>query len=343
MGLNNAIYYSCEIILYRHPLGILLLVVASLSSTFFVGPIQILLRLGHPTPTPALAYALGIGGTALSLMEPAAVQAIRRGASKACNVLTGATAPATKVEDTTEQPAPEEQESAPLLGESAPYVSKQPAPPMRPRRSILWTVLIPFFTLWVVEALYMVLQLLFNDRDRVNVWGFTSFDQMSLPFVLIPVCGLFASQRLGTGIAPASSIPVPCATQGAAAATDDAPAARHPSVILRLGATISSDLRAVAALPFAAHVDSFIYRLFANAKAILYFYFSVRYDLSVVYLQLCLIKIALGWVASLLIAFTLPGFIAAGQQERQATLQPGSLLLRSAGTLLLLISLGVTK
>jgi hypothetical protein len=79
-GLLNILYYTGETLLYREPLGLVFLVIASLCSTFLIPPLELLLRKflkelitksGEPPDQtlPAVVLVLGIIGALFCVIE----------------------------------------------------------------------------------------------------------------------------------------------------------------------------------------------------------------------------------------------------------------------------------
>jgi len=68
-GLQDVLYYIGEIWLYREPLGLVIIVVAALASTFIINPIGEALGLRGTTSIPPAVLVLGIVGALLGTIE----------------------------------------------------------------------------------------------------------------------------------------------------------------------------------------------------------------------------------------------------------------------------------
>jgi hypothetical protein len=85
--------------------------------------------------------------------------------------------------------------------------------------------------------------------------------------------------------------------------------------------------------------ESFIYRLLINGRAVIYFYLAVWYDLNRVYLQLTLFRIVISWFGSLVLVLVFPRWIQPSEHERSTAIYLPNLLLRIAGTGLIIGSI----
>ena len=343
----NWVYYLTEALLYREPLGLIFLVIASLASSFLINPIQSLVGLPPGDPIGVLVYVLGIAGALLALIEKRVPEPTKllpvptldpnpsssSSASSASSASpshpslshqqpemdeeTGALAP--EFAATVQNPLPiptsvniapgTPDERAPLLGVAG---APSPPPPV-PVSAMVWAWLalfIPFILLSVVYATYFVAQRYFADRYRINAYGYTCIDQILLPFSFYP---LLASIAYTPGV----------------------------SRVLDVGEDVNEPFLVSLRLAWAelSVVNMWMYRFFLNARAMIYFYLAVEYDLSRVYLELTLTRILLSWVGSLAVTLLLPRFIAATKAERDTQLAPLNLAFKAAGSILILLSM----
>jgi len=70
-----------------------------------------------------------------------------------------------------------------------------------------------------------------------------------------------------------------------------------------------------------------------------YFILAINYDLTLVYLQLTLVRIILSWLGSVVVCLFIPDFIGTTEEERKATFAPLNLVLKISGTVLITLSL----
>jgi hypothetical protein len=83
----------------------------------------------------------------------------------------------------------------------------------------------------------------------------------------------------------------------------------------------------------------FFYRLFANGRAVVYFYLGVIFDLNIVYVELTFVRIVLSWMASLAICAFAPHFLGLSDTERRTVFAPINIVLRLVGTGLVIAAL----
>ena len=75
-GVVNIIYYTCEAIMYREPVGVVFIVLASLFSTFLVRPISSMFGLDGGQVASPEVYVLGIVGALLCIVNKPAARGI---------------------------------------------------------------------------------------------------------------------------------------------------------------------------------------------------------------------------------------------------------------------------
>lgn len=299
-GVLGVCYYLAESVMYKEPLGLVLLVIASLASSFLIKPMCELFQVKGGSDIPASVMALGIVGSLMCIIE---VHQWNYASSKM-----------SKPEETALI-------SSPMTLLLLPPPPQEPAAAeRRPSGMVLagkWlslmrrflAVFVPFLVLATSYALWFVLQKFFNDGFHVNVFGYTSLDQGLLPIYIIPTVLLL--DRL---------LPLPPLR------VDPSASSPEPSLVDK-------------ALQEWNLPEMFVYRLLINARAILYFYLAVLYDLNMVYLELTLVRVLLSWIGSLSLVLVVPQFIATRPEERRAVLHPWNLALKVLGTLCILASL----
>lgn len=299
-GLLDLVYYSAEFMLYKEALGLVLLVVASLASSFLVGPVGEIFSLPPTKPIPPFVYVLGISGALLTLVE----RPVRAAEPEAHKAGRGAGEEGLSINASTTS------EIAPLLGsEGAP----EPGAGRTRVKALLgrWlSLLVPFVLLSIVYALWFVTQVYFNDRYRLNLFGYTSVDQVLLPFFIFPY--LWIVDVVG-------------------------PFKRLIENDIDQRESFGEAFR--GALGDVNLATMFAYRLLINGRAMIYFFMSVQYDLSLVYLELTLVRIMMSWLGSIVLVLAAPRLIHASPHERATVLHPLNLALKLAGSTAIVLSL----
>jgi hypothetical protein len=320
-GLINIFYYIGEASMYCQPLGVLMLVLTALTSSFIIAPMQEWFDLKGAKSVSVVAILLGLVGAVVCLLERSVVD---------------------DSQDENGQPPTDENLNA---DRQSTAVVGQPPSSLLNRIAAHLPLLGPFVMLSFTYALYFVLMLYYNDTCKVNMWGYNAFDQVVLPLYIFPMFVLvemvpplnryFDDKPVGSARPPASAYH-PIATEDAddgAAATPTSEtaetfveAARHAWVEL-------TENRCAGLL------NMFIYRLLINARAMAYTYIAVRYNLSSSYLELTLIRVVLSWMASLGLVLVVPRFIDAAEDERRKLKDPVNIGIKVVGTALIVGSL----
>ncbi|GCA62487.1 hypothetical protein KIPB_003863 [Kipferlia bialata] len=212
--------------------------------------------------------------------------------------------------------------------------------------------------------MYFVVQVFFEETDRVSVWGYTSVDQCLLPVYLyasLLACYFSDTAREAVSKSVVSDADSECDS------LVEAPLLRAPfkgsSVRLppseplvyprKKGITYDDTARLRgfkgalcrfwadinAAFREGSMFDTFMYRLFMNVKAILYAYFAIMYDTNMVYMQLNLMRTMLSWVGSLCLATIFPRVTHVSGLEQRRMLTPVYLLPKCLGSVLVCLAL----
>lgn len=250
-GLQGIVYYIGEVMLYQHPLGLVLLVMSSLVSSFVITPFEALFGIREASVGPVIV-ALGIIGAVACVFEVPLTDAQRRstlramyaGFARACRrgacvrgavgepdggdvpVLSddditatqhqsSAVAPATPGSDAGPYSALDDADAdatAGAAGDATPYPARQPLLQRIARHTL--AVGAPFLALATVYSTWFVSQKVFNDQFRTNAFGYTALDQVLNPFFLLPVLLAFDS------ITPLKRCVVPPKERGATFAQD---------------------------------------------------------------------------------------------------------------------------
>jgi len=289
-GVLNIAYYTGETMLYREPLGLVFLVIASLSSTFLINPLNIIFDQPTDKPLPPVVLLLGIAGAFLCVIEKPSTEKSK---------LHGLESP-TSSHETIDTP-----DSAPLLpingdGEHA-NLTKE--------RVIFFVkssfrLFVPFCLLSVTYAFWFFFQKYVDNVFHVNAFGYNALDQGLLPLYLIP--WLFLVDFI-----PPLKL-----------AYEDENNMKE-SFIEATKQTWKE----------ASTLNLFCYRLFINARAFAYFLLAVNFDLTLVYLELTLIRVIISWLGSLVLCLLFPKFIGTTEEEKKATFSPLNIILKVAGTI----------
>lgn len=310
-GALNVVYYFGEASLYREPLGVLLLVMAALLSTFVVNPLQAMLGMHREAAAGAGATILGIAGAFLCTIERTAPASQRGSICQEDAEATGpaeldGAAPVTEYSHVNEGDGDGDGSSA------APVTTKE--------RVLVWLrrnikVLFPFLTLAFAYALYFVFMAYYDAHCNVNAWGYNALDQVMLPVYLY------------TALAVTSVLPC------RAASLDDG--AGDENFLIAVRETFKSEARNYGA----GFAHMFAYRFLINGRAVAYYFIASRYDLAKAYFVLTLVRVVLSWLVSLVLVLAVPRFIRAEEAERRQLKDPLNLVAKCLGTVAVIFSL----
>jgi len=364
----NVFYYIGEAILYAQPLGLILIVMAALSSAFIISPLQNWFHIGSTSSIPVAVILMGIVGAILCLVErePPAGQkdllnVVPDGASEDDSERT----PTGKAHGTSQGPneprlsfTPKSRGSGgdrqhhqqPILtgneaeeneeeaeGDSTPihaFVTRrslsdaiqqiQHSDTETGDKPIPWYVtlrravplLIPFSLLSVTYAVYFILMAYYNDNCYQNAWGYNAFDQVAMPpFIWAVFFFIDSFDFLRTRFE---------SSEDQKESFRDAVRGTFTELTSKYGAGLWT---------------CFTYRGLVNARAIIYTYLAIQYDLNQVYLQLTLIRVALSWVGSVVLVLAVPKFIQTSQMERTRILDPMNIVFKILGSAFIVTAL----
>jgi hypothetical protein len=369
-GLMNVLYYFGEATMYREPLGVMLIVMCALMSTFIVAPMQTWLGMGSSNIPGAGAIVFGIVGALLCSVERKVPQAA------------AAIADASSAELLSD----EDGDDATLADDGTPR--QRPRPPGgsltesdarldRTRRNCqrwlrfahrLFPLLLPFLGLSFTYALYFCLMQYYDEICNANPWGYNSVDQVGLPLYMYPaiIIGGFVSARCtkrssdaaaplnaapeslddgnhvaqpGTNVITAMPPPQPGAEHSIVGSPVAAIAGQDTDDDANFWEAVKHSVREDAANYGQGFFFMFAYRLFINGRAISYFFIAVEYDLSEAYFVLTLVRVLLSWVVSLALVLAVPRYIHAAADERAQLLDKVNLAAKGIGSLCVLLSL----
>lgn len=321
-GAVNYCYYLSEIVLYHEALGVLFLVLASLGSSFLVPAVMWIFRMPDVSGVAWPVYVLGILGAVACTVENVGLPRFLTAPFAACFLrCKGHT-------DGKQSPPPageanvQEAEARPLLVDASiaaanPKEEESSTPCVR-AKSVLGAsvrLLVPFAVLSIAYAVWFCLQKVFNDRYRLNVFSFTSIDKVLFFLYAVPFL-IFVAH-----VPPVRRLM-------------DKPESQSQSFFKSLGQMWQETVH-----PWTSFFCLFTFRLLINARSFIYFYLAVLFDVNVVYLQLQLIRILFSWLGVVLLVLCFPRFIASTPAERMRAFAPGSVLLKLAGSALILVSL----
>ncbi|EFA81826.1 hypothetical protein PPL_05058 [Heterostelium album PN500] len=314
-GAFNIIYYNGEVLLYKEPLGLLFLVIAALSSTFLINPLNKIFGEPINQPIPPLIYIFGILGSLLSVIEFTPKPLIT---SKDQTESNDKDTLLDKNDSFIEQ---EYSEDKKVIEEKSRLINDSPADqdsPQQKKDAKYWLktvgnvflrslrILIPMLLLMLANAIWMETSLFYNDQFRVNAFGYNSIDQVLLPFYLFPF------MLIVDFIPPLKKLFL---------TEDDA----KENMLQAVKGTWKET-------KYTGLITLFMYRFLINARAIIYFYLAIEYDLTLVYLELTLIRVVLNWLGAVILNLIVPKFIDATAEERRKTFYPINIVLKCLGT-----------
>ena len=322
-GVLNLFYYFGEASMYNQPLGVLMIVLAALASSFIIAPMQSWFHLDGAKNVNVWAILLGVVGAVLCLIERT---------------------PKKKVPDASERDTDFNNNGScsslpPIHGSgergaliSPRRISDNNNNQMVRRYCLLLLrylpLLGPFALLSFTYALYFVIMLYYNDSCKVNMWGYNSYDQVTLPLYFFPV---FLGMEVISSLIPARWSLLSLTTT-----TPTADPRPVDETFLQACAHVVRELTDKKGAGL-AHV--FLYRLLINSRAVAYTYIAVVYDLSSSYLQLTLIRVVLSWIASVVLVLVVPKWIVAEVKEQEKFKDPMNITLKVAGSLAIVGSL----
>ncbi|KAG9395720.1 hypothetical protein J8273_2627 [Carpediemonas membranifera] len=319
--------------LYRLPLGVILLVLSTLASSFITPWIRLILGLSRGSVFSIFLYILGALGTIVAVIE------YRSGTFSQLVALI------------------RRKPGGPLL--PLPMRGGRYSALLRRSLKLLEQTMghgVPFSIIVLSSAVYFVFQLFFSEQERVNVFGFTAVDQIVLPFYIMPYTfimylsplrSLFTETEIKSAkkIRRTQSKALQLSEYDLLAPGDDRPRPIPMAWLMNAlhftwdGARIFwVDLKSAFTVEFAP-LEIMAYRLFLNSRAVLYFYFAVMYELNTVYFELCLVRVCLSWVGTAMVTVFAPWFLGMLKPERRRTMHPLNLALKATGTAICLFVL----
>jgi hypothetical protein len=359
-GLMNVLYYFGEATMYREPMGVLLIVMCALTSTFLVAPLQDWLGTGASKPPGAFAIVFGLAGALLCSVERSVKALKQAGAS--------------------EQAALESRRSRELLDESGDRNDEAPAaddlnegahdpevkpPPLVSKEAVtrflrVFPLIVPFAGLSVAYALYFCMMQWYDQKCNANPWGYNSVDQVGLPLYMYPAMFLAnlwtdwmhnrreraaAAAAAATGAAPTiQTVEDGQPREDAAEAVsgeEDAlvNGAAAPVEYETFWQAVKHSVRENTADYGQGFAFMFMYRLLINGRAISYFFIAVEYDLSEAYFVLTLVRVLLSWLISLCLVLVVPRYINTDAAEKAQLLDRYNLAAKCIGSVCVILSL----
>jgi hypothetical protein len=317
--LINIFYYLGEAALYSQPLGLLLLVMASLSSAFIISPLQTWLHIGTTGSIPVAVIIMGIAGALMCVVE----RNPKHG-QEDYDEIAGS-------HDNDNHGGPHASDDPPSMEQvhigmtrsslvhqinKAVHEDEQHHYPWYVKLFRLMPLIVPFTLLSLTYALYFLVMKYFNDTCKLNAWGYNAFDQVALPpFVFGMFFLVDAFQWTRTKFE-----------------SDEDQKETYLEAIKATYVEMTSN-------KCAGFWHCFAYRGLVNARAMIYTYLAIQYDLNQVYLQLTLIRVALSWVGSVVLVLVIPKFIQTSNKERAIILDKVNLALKVMGTVCIVTAL----
>eukprot|EP00759_Apiculatamorpha_spiralis_P008061 PhF_6_TR15055/c0_g1_i3/m.23642 len=320
----NVVYYMSEAVLYGHPLGLVLLVMASLASSFLIPELQEMVGLPTTGNNSPMIIALGIVGAVCCVFErkpPTTTTGDEENSGDddetprvyIANQDDGEDEPLLR--DVTPVPSPR---SAMLLS-STQYPNKTCSTTLISAFSLIksWLpIVLPFTMLSFTYASFFVVQVYFNDKCKLNPWGYNSFDQVALPpFVFLTFFALDSVTVL----------------RELTLSENDQKESFWEAV--------KQTWREATANKGHGIVCVLLYRTLINCRGMMYTYLSILYDLSQVYLQLTLFRVGFSCVGAVVLIVIAPRFIHATEEEKRVALFSWNLGAKSLGIACIMIAL----
>lgn len=318
-GVQSVIYYVCEVMLYQHSLGLLLLVMAAVLSSAFTGPFEHILGFSDVALSTKVMVA-GIVGPMLCVLERP-VQDLEIPLTQQWRQL------CTSCCQPTPYPSARRNFWSALMGygeeldanehlileakvdESVSHtMPRRGSVAQQSRNSIVVFValIVPFLLLTAVYSTWFVSQKFFNNKFRMNVFGYTALDQVLNPVYIMP-CLLL--------------VDLPCLRNRV----------QHKSDRQSFGSAAKEAWSEATQNYGTGLITVFMYRLLINARAMAYFYLGVMYNMSKVYLLLQVVRVILSIVVNLLLLTACPSIIGITQDETRRALAPIHVLLKLVG------------
>ena len=332
--------------MYREPVGVVFIVLASLFSTFLVRPISSMFGLDGGQVASPEVYVLGIVGALLCIVNKPAARGIS-GRPPSSEVSTSSmltpllpvgsgeeptcderTEKESSMEKFSVEPA-EDGGSGPIqvtnyhsIQQSQTAVAASvPSLGASATRAACWArarevsmemlrILLPFGLLSFVASTWFVSQKFINDDWHMNVFGYTALDQVLLPLYIFPY--LWVTDQGA------------CMKKTCQGDVDK-------------GQTFWQAFK--QSMREASFWQLFLYRLFLNARACMYFFLAVEYDLSLVFLELTLTRVVMSWIFSGLAVLVFPKFIGVSPEERKAQFVPWAIICKVIGTVAITASI----
>lgn len=218
-GLQSIVYYIGEVLLYQQPMGLVLIVMASLVSSFVIAPFEALFGI-HEAHVPPTVIGLGIVGAVACVVElplsheqqalplrklyGAAWRALRRGdwravcgrqpqTGRSCS--TGVDVPAYRPLDAIADYGPKKVPLSAAVDEPAEEGNEEEEGESESVGGHVLRIAVPFVMLALIYSAWFVTQKVFNAEYRTNMYGYTSLDQVMGPLYLLPT--LFLIDRIG--------------------------------------------------------------------------------------------------------------------------------------------------
>jgi hypothetical protein len=327
-GVLNLVYYVGEASMYRQSLGVLMLVLAALASSFIIAPLQMWFDLDGAKQVNGGAIALGVIGALLCLIErtPKAAAYLQLPRSDEHLESEGGHPVPSQISlkehsvnegsrlNLSDPNAPQQlQGTTPRTGRTGANAAAAGACnrcfAMMAQVKAFLPMLAPFVLLSFAYALYFVIMLLYNDKCKINMWGYNAFDQVSFPLYMFAVFFIV-------------DFFTPCRENVRWDEQQDD----------TLWISVKVTFKELTANKGAGLWNMFTYRLLINSRAIAYTYITVQYNLSSSYLQLTLIRVVLSWMASLLLVLLVPRFILSEPLEQLKLRDWVNLTLKFVGT-----------
>jgi len=346
-GLINIAYYTGEVLLYEQPLGIVLIVMAALTSSFVIQPLESVVGMVD-TSVPVSIVFVGILGSLCCVLEKNATAAelvvslselyasayasvkqflVNLFCCVWCSTWWSAkhqpySDPIDRDDDDDSSRAhiqSNDQSNSVAVGGEESRASLLASASTSSHRSLIRSLLsvgVPFTLLAASYSMWFVSQKLFNKNYRTNVFGYTSLDQCLAPIYMLSYLTIIES------IGPLR--------RNLVAKEDQQETLKQ---------AVQHTFKDYANDRYIGLWTVFCYRFLINARAMGYFYLGVIYDLDVVYLELTLTRVVLSWLMALVLCVFVPSFIVMTSAEKRTVFLPLNVTLKTFGTGLIVLAL----
>jgi hypothetical protein len=336
-AITNTVYWVALLFVLRHPLGVVLVVLAFVLASFFIAPFQAIVGIQGDKGTDAGASVLAVVGSVLCLAELPAPWLVRLEELSGLQERTKAWYRLADLPPLQLPEAPpassrkeerDEEEQAGLLAEPATATMTElvlpvqessvvPAPPAD-TAVVLPQSPIALGAAWLVLALTagvgIVCTVVMERQMGIGAFGYAAIDQVLLPVTTLPLT-----------MAAVRWTPL--------ASWIGEPTAGRDATVRESFSRTWREVDWVSLVPF---------RGLMFGREFLFFWLATAFsDLAETYLEMTILRVILCWLGSLLISMRLRRWGGLSSAEAAISLHPANLLLRTLGSAVLILSYAI--